>query len=72
MRLSAAMGEIRAGLLALQWACEQGLPEVCIQTDCIVFVQGLCNPRGSDSSLQEALMDFCLLCSYFSDVKVTY
>lgn len=65
---SAAMVEIRAGLLALQWACAQGLPEVFIQTDCITLV--LCNLSGTEISLQDALMDFCSLCSYFNAVKV--
>lgn len=41
---STAMVKIRAGLQELEWAMSNNILEVCIQTNCAVFVQGLKNP----------------------------
>lgn len=41
---SATSVEIQAGLLLLQWAQNRKISSICIQTDCLVFVQGLLKP----------------------------
>ncbi|KAI8557982.1 hypothetical protein RHMOL_Rhmol04G0053500 [Rhododendron molle] len=41
---SAAMVEVRARLLILQWAIANGVAEICIETDSVVFVRGIKNP----------------------------
>ncbi|KAI8546425.1 hypothetical protein RHMOL_Rhmol07G0116300 [Rhododendron molle] len=39
--LSASFVEIRAGLMVLHWALEHKIDNICIKTNCAVFVQGL-------------------------------
>lgn len=45
---SAALVEIMAGLLLLQWALKERLEWLCIKTDCSVFVQGLNDPDSRE------------------------
>lgn len=67
---SATLVEIRAGLLLLQWAQNRKISSICIQTDCLVFVQGLLNSDRASSSHNLAFCDFLYLCSFFDAVKV--
>lgn len=67
---SATLMEIRAGLMVLQWASQQGMEKICIKTDCEVFVQGLLDRQRAPFDVQLALSDFCSLCSNFLVVKV--
>lgn len=64
------MVEVRAGLQVLKWALEHNILEICIQTDCLLFVQGLSNPLVAPSALQTPLLDFLCFCSSFLYVKV--
>lgn len=66
---SATMVEIHAGLLALLWARAQGIRDICIRTDCSVFVQGLCDPQSADVGLQAVLFYFFSMCSFFNSVN---
>ncbi|KAI8530694.1 hypothetical protein RHMOL_Rhmol11G0079500 [Rhododendron molle] len=67
---SAALVEIKAGLLLLEWANHNRIPNICIKTDSLVFVQGLWKPDKACLSLTMALHDFLLFCSCFNVVKV--
>lgn len=49
---SAAMVEVRARLLILKWANANGVAEICIETDSVVFVRGIKNPTRADVLLQ--------------------
>lgn len=64
------MVEIRAGLLLLEWAINRQLVNVCIKTDCQVFVRGLLQPEKANPSLRSALYDFRFLYSFLNVVKV--
>lgn len=66
---SATLVEIRACILALQWAKSKDLKEVCISTDSMEFVKGLNNPMNASVLTQPALLDLCHLCSSFDYVK---
>ena len=61
--------EIRAGILALQWAKSKDLKEVCIYTGIMEFVKGLNNPMNASVLTQPALLNFCHLCISFDYVK---
>lgn len=57
------MVEIKAGIMVLEWAISHGVAEVRIDTDCLVFAQGLSSPESVPYSLQTTLLDFIFLCS---------
>lgn len=63
------MVEIRAGILLLEWVITTNIANICILTDCLVFVQGPANPGKAGLSLQLALFDFIFLCSSFNSVN---
>lgn len=57
----AVLVEIRAGLMLLEWAGNRKLlVNICIQTDRLMFVQGLAKPDKVCLSLQSVLFDFFL------------
>ncbi|KAG5522562.1 hypothetical protein RHGRI_034649 [Rhododendron griersonianum] len=69
---SAALVEIQADILALQWAHSKskGVKEMCIFADNVQFLDRLNNPTSASHLLQYALSDFCNLCFCFNFVKV--
>lgn len=46
------MVDIKEGLQVLHWAMGNSMAEVCIPTDCAIFVQGLRNSEVADAILQ--------------------
>lgn len=59
-------------IASLEVGLEHNILEICIQTDCLLFVQGLSNPSVAPSALQTPLLDFLCFCSflYVKVVKV--